>query len=125
VVTNLFPNPAQPNRATFNRQQFGALAQRHEVAVIAPIAWTDELSFRRRGKTRIPVGRRVEADGIVAIHPIYWFPPKVMRGAYGGFYRKSIARTFERMVTEFRPDVVLGSWAYPDGWAAVALAHEY
>jgi glycosyltransferase involved in cell wall biosynthesis len=25
---------------------------------------------------------------------------------------------------EFRPDVVLASWAYPDGWAAVELARE-
>ena len=34
-------------------------------------------------------------------------------------------RTFARVVDEFHPDVVLGSWAYPDGWAAVALGHGF
>jgi len=48
VLTNLYPNPLQPNRATFNRQQFRALAAEHEVRVIAPVAWTDEWSRRRR-----------------------------------------------------------------------------
>src|SRR5437763_729314 len=125
IITNLYPNPLQPNRATFNRQQFKALAEQHEVRVIGPIAWTDEWSSRRRGKTRIPAGRRVESDGIVAHHPVYWFLPKLWRGAYGRLYRNSIARTFARVVDEFHPDVVLGSWAYPDGWAAVALGHGF
>ena len=38
AITNLFPNPFQPQRATFNRQQFAALAGDHAVSVISPIA---------------------------------------------------------------------------------------
>jgi len=122
IVTNLYPNPFQPGRSTFNRQQFGALAAGHSVAVISPIAWTDELRLRWNGAGALPAGRRVECDGIVVDHPVYVFPPRVMRGWYGHFFRRSIRRTFDRAVAEFRPDVVLGSWAYPDGWAAVTLA---
>ena len=48
ALTNLYPNPYQPHRATFNRQQIRALAAQHEVRVIAPILWTDELRERRR-----------------------------------------------------------------------------
>ena len=44
AVTNLYPNPYQPLRATFNRQEFRALAKLHSLALISPIAWTDELA---------------------------------------------------------------------------------
>ena len=49
ALTNLYPNPFQPNHGAFNRQQFRALAARHEVAVIAPVLWTDEWRARRAG----------------------------------------------------------------------------
>lgn len=124
ALTNLYPNPYQPNRAPFNRHQFRALAERHEVAVIAPIAWTDELAARRRGGNRLPRDRRVTLDGIVVDHPRYLYPPKVLRGWYGHFFRRSVRRSFERALAEFRPDLVLGSWAYPDGWAAVELGQQ-
>ena len=38
VITNLYPNPYQPQRATFNREQIRALAREHSVRVIAPMA---------------------------------------------------------------------------------------
>src|SRR5437016_5484656 len=123
VVTNLYPNPSHPNRAPFNRQQLRELAAAHSVAVLSPIAWTDELSSRWHGEPRIPAGRRVVCDGLVAVHPLYWFSPRILRGWYGHMYSRSIARSFRRLVSEFAPDVVLGSWAYPDGWAAVTLGH--
>ena len=92
VVTNLYPNPLEPERAPFNRYQVRALAARHPVHVISPIAWTDELAARSRG--RIPRERRVICDGIVVDHPRYWFTPKVMRNWYGYFFSRSIQRMF-------------------------------
>jgi hypothetical protein len=59
AVTNLYPNPYQPHRAPFNRQQLRALVQQHEVRVIAPIAWTDEVALRRAGGKRLAASRRV------------------------------------------------------------------
>ena len=122
AVTNLYPNPYDPIRATFNRQQFRALAAQHAVRVICPIAWTEELAGRRTGVPALPKDRRATVDGIPVDYPRYWFPPRVLRGRYGHCYRASIRGTFRRAVAEFRPDVVLGTWAYPDGWAAVHLA---
>ncbi len=121
AMTNLYPNPYQPHRATFNRHQFRILGERHAVQVIAPIAWTDELKARRGGAARLPAARRVTRDGLTVDHPRYLFPPKIARGWYGRFYRASVARTFRRAVREFGPDLVFTPWAYPDGWAAVQL----
>src|SRR4051812_46506200 len=114
AVSNLYPNPFQPNRATFNRQQFRAIAATCPMHVISPIAWTDEFRMPADRRAAMPVDRRVELDGITVDHPRYWFPPKVLRSWYGKLFEKSIRPTFQRAVRDFRPDVVLGSWAYPD-----------
>ena len=52
ALTTLYPNPLEPHLAPFNRQQLRALASEHEVQVIAPVAWTNELAARRAGKAR-------------------------------------------------------------------------
>ena len=105
AVTNLYPNPYQPHRAPFNRQQLGALAAQHELAVIAPIAWTDELVLRRKFGARLAEGRRVVCDGMTVDHPRYLFPPKVLRGWYGHCYHKSVRSCFTRAVEEFRAEL--------------------
>jgi glycosyltransferase involved in cell wall biosynthesis len=124
VITNLYPNPLNPYRAPFNRQEFRSLAERHEVSVISPIAWTDELQAARAGKRLRGARRRVDEGGIDVIHPRYVFTPRAFRSWYGEFFRASVRRSFEEAVASFRPELVYAPWAYPDGWAAVQLARE-
>ena len=124
ALTNLYPTPFQPFRAPFNRQQLGALSMRHELAIIAPIAWTDELALRRRGGAPLPASRGVTSEGITVHHPRYLFPPKIFRGWYGHFLCRSIRPAFRQAIEELKPDVLLAAWAFPDGWAAVQLARE-
>jgi glycosyltransferase involved in cell wall biosynthesis len=121
AITNLYPNPYHPTRATFNRDQFRELAALHPMAVISPIAWTDELAARWKGDGPLPAQRQVLRDGIAVCHPRYLFPPRVMRGVYGDLFQRCIRPSFEQMLAHFRPEIILGSWAYPDGWAALEL----
>jgi glycosyltransferase involved in cell wall biosynthesis len=121
AMTNLYPNPYQPHRATFNRHQFRLLGQRHPVRVVAPIAWTDEFAARRRGATPLPPGRQLTHDGLTVDYPRYIFPPKLARWWYGHFYLASVKKTVRKAVREFHPDLLFTPWAYPDGWAAVQL----
>ena len=123
ALTNLYPNPQQPHRAAYNRQHFREFAAEHDVRVIAPIAWTDELAGWRSAKPRLPRDRRANMDGLPVDYPRYLFTPKVLRNWYGSFYLRSVRGAFDRAVEEFRPDIVFSSWAYPDGWAATALGH--
>jgi len=122
VVTKLYPRPGHETVAQFNRQQFRALAADHEVSVIAPVAWTNELYDRLRGR-RTPI-RLLNADGIDVRYPIYYYPPKVLQHRHGQCYLASVRPTFRRAVKEFQPDVVLSCFAYPDGWAAVQMGHD-
>ncbi|MBA4067320.1 MAG: glycosyltransferase family 4 protein [Isosphaera sp.] len=121
AITNLYPNPYQPHRATFNRHQFRLLGQRHPVRVVAPVAWADELQARRRGAAPLPPGRRVTTDGLTVDHPRYVYPPKFGRRWHGRFYLMSVGPTVRRAIRAFRPDLLFAPWAYPDGWAAVRL----
>ena len=123
AVTNLYPNPYQPHRATFNRQEFRALAKLHSLALISPIAWTDELACQGKRAASLPRDRRILLDGITVDYPRYLFTPKVLRAWYGHFYRFSVKSAFDRALAEFRPDLIYAHWAYPDGWAAVELGH--
>ena len=122
VVTKIYPRPGRENAGAFNRQQFRMLAADHDVSVIAPVLWTEELSDRWSGR-RTPV-RYTNADGIDVRHPIYYYPPKILTHRYGECFQASVRPAFERAIRENRPDVVLACFAYPDGWATVRLAHE-
>ncbi len=122
AVTNLYPRPGHETIASFNLQQFRALAAEHELSVIAPVQWTERLVDRFGG--RHTPARRTDEAGFAVRHPTYYYPPKVLQSLYGECYQASVRREFERAVAEFRPDVVLGCYAHPDGWAVVRLAHK-
>jgi glycosyltransferase involved in cell wall biosynthesis len=117
ILSSLYPNPWEPHRAEFNRQQFAALAAKHEVRLIAPIGWSEP--FRRSPTvTPYPVMAR---DGITVEHPRFYYPPKILRSWHGACYLHSVRAAFNRAVRAFQPQVVLGSWGYPDAWAALKL----
>jgi glycosyltransferase involved in cell wall biosynthesis len=128
VLTELYPSPMFPFRAAFNRQEFQALSDLGcRIRVITPIAWTDEV--RRRLKRRGEPLERLRDSGPVRIaYPRYWYPPGAFRGTYGPLYLRAARRglaLLERSEGEpFAPDLIYGSYAYPDGWAAVALGRE-
>jgi glycosyltransferase involved in cell wall biosynthesis len=121
VITNLYPTPMSPHRGRFNERQFRALAEGHAVRIICPIAWTDEFRLGG-GHVLVEENRRVIRDGIEIAYPRFVFTPRLYRRFYGSLLAAQIRPEFRRAVDDFQPDVVLGSWAYPDGWAAVKLA---
>ncbi len=115
VVTKIFPNALEPHSAPFNRQQLAALAQRCEVDVLATIPWFPGLA---RDKRAIP--RHEVIDGLAVGHPRTLYLPRIGHTLAPALYLASIAPA--SVGYRGRCDVVLGSWAYPDGVAAIALA---
>jgi glycosyltransferase involved in cell wall biosynthesis len=122
LVSNIFPNPWQPVKGTFNFALTRALARDHEVHVVAPIAWTDELVARWKGWSKFNRRGLKNNDRITVYHPRYYFPPKILRSRYGWFYWQSVQSTFRRLIADGVPDCILSYWAHPDGEAAVRLA---
>ena len=123
VITQVFPNAVLPHSAPFNRHQLAALGRRTEVAVWAPIPWLPAVSVTG---TRTAAGRlaavppRATVDGLDVEHPRVPHVPGVPVAA-GALHFAALGRRLRDIPRRSRPDVILGAWAYPDGFAAVAL----
>jgi teichuronic acid biosynthesis glycosyltransferase TuaC len=126
AITKIFPNAAEPLAAPFNRQQFAALREHCELDIMATIPWFPGAGWLSRwssaGKlARVP--RRETIHGMAVTHPRTLFIPKVAMTTWGPLYAASIAPRVALYRQRHRmPDVVLGTWAYPDGFAAVIAA---
>jgi glycosyltransferase involved in cell wall biosynthesis len=123
VITNLFPNAQHPRIASFNRQQFAALGKTCEVQVWAPLPWYPGQRLLGRfatHKVALDVPRSEEIDGLEVLHPRTLHLPKIGQGIAAPLFAASLLPLVRRYRDEV--DVVLGSWAHPDGCAAVALA---
>jgi glycosyltransferase involved in cell wall biosynthesis len=120
--SNVYPNPIQPTKGTFNRELVKAMARIHELQVVSPISWIDEWRARGNGAIRWNDGRRASLDGVPVHYPRYWYPPKVMRRWYGWFLGRSVRGAVDGVLRSHRPEAVLAYWAHPDGQVAVSAA---
>ncbi len=123
IVTRQFPNAKDPFFSPFNRQQFAALGKACEVEVLASIPWFPGARLFARWSAagrlvRVPREERIE--GLPIVHPRYFYLPRIGHAAAGALYAASLAG--EVLRRRGRYDVLLGSWAFPDGVGAVALA---
>ena len=118
VVTKIFPNRTKPDGATYNRQQLRDLAKTADVEVMALIPWLP--GGRLAGKSSTAgIPQRDRIDGLAVSHPRVLYGPALMRPLSGALYAMSLLPHIWRY--RGRTDVVLGCFAYPDGWAATAL----
>lgn len=117
VVTNLFPNPNEPQRSTFNERQVLELARLEPVEVIAPVSWVQKLAFLRRG-TLGALRRCRDWRGLPVRYPTYLYVPRFLAWTRGFTMAASLLPAF---LAASRPRAVLATWGYPDGFAAVLL----
>ncbi len=117
VITRIFPNAVEPLAAPFNRQQFSALARLCDVEVMATIPWFPGAGMVGGSKTgmRKDVPREDVIDGVKVKHPRIAYIPR-LAGLSGALEAASLLPA--ALARRGRVDVVLGSWAYPDGAAA-------
>jgi teichuronic acid biosynthesis glycosyltransferase TuaC len=120
AITSLFPSAADPLSAPFNRQQLSALGALCEVEVWGTIPWFPGKEWIRRWRAdHAPIPPEEGIDGLRVLHPRTPYVPGVAHAASVPLYVAALARPLRRRRQEI--DVILGSWAYPDGAAAIAL----
>ena len=123
AITKIFPNAAEPLSAPFNRQQFAALATRCELEVMGTIPWFPGAGLLGKWSSAgklASVPKHETIEGISVRHPRTLFVPRLAHATWGPLYAASIAPAL--LPYRNKVDVVLGSWAYPDGFAAVIAA---
>lgn len=112
IITNLYPLPWQPTRATFNFQQFGYLEQYAEVYYLIPIAFPDWWKHRKE----------LTNSQSNLLYVPYFYIPKIGRRFYPKLMQWSLSLTASAWIKRISPSKVLASWAYPDAVAAVGIA---
>jgi glycosyltransferase involved in cell wall biosynthesis len=123
VATRQFPNALDPSFSPFNRQQFTALGKLCEVDVLAAIPWFPGARLFARWSLAgrmVGVPHEERIDGLPVVHPRYVYVPRIGHIAGGALYAASLAP--EVLRRRGRHDILLGSWAFPDGVGVVALA---
>jgi glycosyltransferase involved in cell wall biosynthesis len=114
IITNLYPLPWQPTRATFNYQQFTLLATKMDVYILIPVAFLDWFKNRKQ------INQRNERIKIVP----YIYLPKIGRRFYGTLMYWSLNLLAGKWLKKIAPTKVLASWAFPDGIAAQKIAKQ-
>lgn len=111
IISNLYPLPWEPNRATFNRQQFELLKDNYQVRIAVPVAWPEYLKHRDE----------IEQNDKVTYFPNFYTP-----GLGRRFYPKMMELSFRLFsgscLKDFVPDKILSCWAFPEGVAGQKLA---
>jgi teichuronic acid biosynthesis glycosyltransferase TuaC len=124
ILTKLFPNSVNKLGAAFNRQQFAALSQICDVQILGIIPWFPGASLFA-GKSDAgrwcTVPARETIDGLDVRHPRAFFLPRFGHGANPMTFALSLLPAV--LPLRRKVDVILGSWAFPDGLAAIQLGH--
>ena len=114
AVTNLFPSSIDPGRAPFNRRQFASLARLADVEVVGVVPWRLGLGSERG------LIREERIDSLRVVHRRYPSIP----GLPSLNAMSMLVALLPGLRTQIRErpcDVLLASYAYPDGCAAVLL----
>jgi teichuronic acid biosynthesis glycosyltransferase TuaC len=122
-VSGIYSTPRAPWLGVANARILHAMREHATIKVVAPVPCHFPPLFsteRAREIAQLPV-LDFDDDGSVLHHLRRLYIPG-LHSLQAGLYAASVALPLRRIVAEFRPDVLLSAWAYPDGTAAVALA---
>jgi len=109
IITNLYPTPWAPNRASFNRQQFERLSEKMNVKLIVLVPFPEWIDNRKQCDS---------TDEIMYIP--FFYTPKFGRRFYPIFQMFSLLFCI-RNIKKFDPQAILASWGYPDAVAVSLL----
>lgn len=122
IATKIFPSARNPSMAPYNRHQFVALSKLCDVELFVSHPWFpgETLAARLRGRSLAHVDPQTSVDGFAYRQARVFYVPKIGQPVAGVTYAASLIPHAIRY--RGRVDVVLGAFAYPDGFAAVLLS---
>ncbi len=106
IITNLYPLPWEPNRATFNRQQFAQLDDEFNKSVLVPVAFPEWFKNRKQ----------IQQSDNLRFVP-YFYLPKFGRRFYSVSLFLSVLFHSFFWLKKKKPQIMLASWAFPEAVA--------
>ena len=123
MLTRLFPSHAFPAFGTFCIERAKALAAHADVRVMVPTPYYPQwLPGKEDWKKWTRVERQGTVEGNIHVtYPRYASVPGTATWLQGVTMAHSARRDLESNYGDWRPDVIDGHFAFPDGYAAVQL----
>jgi len=124
TLTRLFPSSQFPTLGIFCAERARALSRYADVRVMVPTPYYPRwvpAGGRWRAMARVE-REGTTAEGVSVTYPRYVSVPKVATWYQGLAMARSARKEFARRYREWRPDIIDGHFAFPDGYAAVKLA---
>ncbi len=121
LLSNNFPNPAEPNRGIFNLQLAKELQKVADLTVASPLPWFPKWlrfkSFRKWSHfSQVPLA--FDIDGVNVHSPKYLYLPKIAEPFHA---LMMFIRMFPWLLLRRRKigfDIIIVHWLYPDGVCA-------
>lgn len=124
LISNLFPNSAEPLRGIFTYQIVKELEKVCDIEVVAPLPWVPHY-FRNRKKLKYchaDVPAKEKLGGITVYHPRYLVIPKILGFMHSVFLFFPLLRLVKHIEQNRKFDLINAHWIFPDGVAAVWVA---
>ncbi len=125
LITNLYPNPLEPNRGIFTSQLVEKLSTVCEVTVMSPVPWFPKwslLSGLKQWYKFAQVPDRAVLKNIEVIYPKYIVIPKLFGFLQSATLYLSLVFKIAKLNRRKKIDVINAQWMYPDGVAATYAA---
>jgi len=112
IISNLFPTPWDPLRASFNKQQFERLSEHYTINMVVPVPWY--IFFRKKTSTSVST--------LNTKYIPFFYIPGLLRFLNPIFLLISLIIGLFPYKGLIKSDLFLLSWAYPDAVAGTILA---
>ncbi len=119
VSSGIFPNRVLGNRGIYNLKAATALARYCDVRVVAPVPYLPSFVRAPGYEWYAQVPRHDRVGPFDVEYPRYFVTPKVGRNLHGFLLYMSVRRRYREILRTFAPDLILGYFAYPYGFANV------
>jgi teichuronic acid biosynthesis glycosyltransferase TuaC len=128
TFSTLYPNAARPRHGIFVETQLRQqlLSGKVESMVVAPVPWFPSRNpLFGEYAVHASAPREEERDGIKVLHPRYLVLPKIGMTLAPFLLAQSVKPVIERVLAEYRFDLIDAHYFYPDGVAAILLGRRF
>jgi teichuronic acid biosynthesis glycosyltransferase TuaC len=120
LISNAFPNSAEPVRGIFTYQIVKALQKKCDIEVVAPLPWVPPF-LRKKFLSQYPhanVPAKEKIGDIQVHHPRYLVIPKILGFMHAVLMYFTLFKLVNSLENKGTIDLINAHWIFPDGVAA-------